>query len=64
MGWLNKTKEAAEKAKSKISNIDTNLIMERTKEISSDTALGLSKKSSQAFYSAKDTLSNVDIKKF
>ncbi|WP_421199950.1 hypothetical protein [Aeromonas enteropelogenes] len=63
MGWLDKTKEAAEKAKSKISSIDTNLIRERAKEISSDTTSGLSKKSSQAFHSAKDTLSNVDIKK-
>lgn len=62
MGWLDKAKKAAEEAKGKIADVDTGAIKQRAKEISSDTVSDLSEKSSQALYSAKDTLSSVDAK--
>lgn len=62
MGWLDKAKKAAEQAKEKISEVNTEVIKKRAKEISSDTVFGMSEKSSRVLGSAKETLSNLDVK--
>lgn len=63
MSWLDKAKKATEQAKSKISEISTETLIKRTSEISLDNISVISDKPLQGFYSAKDVLSNMDIKK-
>lgn len=61
MGWLDKAKNAAEKTKGKIAEVNTEAIKQRVTEISNNTVSGVSKKSSKVLCTAKETLSNVDI---
>ncbi len=62
MGWLDKAKNVASQAKERISEVDTEALKQRAKDVSSNAVAGVSEKTTQAVSAAKETVSNVDTK--
>lgn len=60
MSWLEKAKNAAIQTKEKISEVDTDALIEQTKTSSSDAIMSISNNSAQAIDSAKKSIEDID----
>ena len=60
MGWLDKAKNAASQAKEKVSSVDVAELSTKAKQISRNTYQKATKKTSQSYESAKQSITSID----